>query len=159
MEYVKAQQSRFANAMATQQNLAHLAADERSITAYIGSHRDGPVSQLVPRQQVTSEGQSQSEQEQEHTNHPVELARLFIRAGVEHPAHMEKDADHHAVGRPAMHVSEERAHEHDKLQILHVLVSLRRVRPVIAHQRDPGLGENHEEKEGDETKIETVLEP
>ena len=113
---------------------------------------------MIPGQQIAGERQAQSQQQQQHADHPVELARLLVRAGVEHPAHMQKDADHHAVRRPAMHVAQERPHEDDKLKILHVLVSLRRVGTVIAHQRYPGGHQDEKEKEGDEAQVKRVPE-
>ena len=57
-----------------------------------------------------------------------------------------------------MHVAQEGPHEDDELQVLHVLVGLRRIGPVVAHQRYPGGDQDEKEKEGDEAQVERVLE-
>jgi hypothetical protein len=71
---------------------------------------------------------------------------------------MKKNTDHHAMRRPAMHVPKEGSHEDDELEILHILICLRGVRPVIAHERYARGYQDDEEKERDEAQIETVLE-
>src|ERR1035438_3874867 len=71
---------------------------------------------------------------------------------------MKKDADYHAVRRPAMHIPQKRPHEDNKLKILHVLIGLWRVRPVIAHQRNPGSYQDKKEKEGDKAQVKRMPE-
>src|ERR1035438_7478559 len=57
-----------------------------------------------------------------------------------------------------MHGPKEGTHENHKLQVLHVLVGLRRERPVIDHQHNAGCNQDEEEKEGDEAHVERVPE-
>ena len=57
-----------------------------------------------------------------------------------------------------MHGTQERAHEYDELEVLHVLVGLRRKRPVVAHESNAGGQQDHEEKEGNKAQVKGVFE-
>src|ERR1039458_8994427 len=65
--------------VASQHHLANPRAPQRSVTADVRPHRDGPESELVPWQKIAGERESQGEQEQHHADHPVELPRPLVR--------------------------------------------------------------------------------
>ena len=93
--------------------------------------------------------QQQRQHQQDHADHPVELARRLVRAGQEDAEHVQPDGDHHAVRRPAVHVPHEHPERHVELEILHVGVGVLRRRPVVEHQVDAGHDGHQEHEEGD----------
>src|ERR1035441_3368019 len=157
MQHVEAQQRRLADRVASQQQLANPRAHQRSVTADVRPHRDGPESELVPGQKIAGERESQGEQEQHHADHPVELSRPLVRPRVKDPAHVEEDADHHAMSTPPVHVAQKTPQINHKLEVLHVLVCLRRIRAIVEHQRHPRGNQNQEEEEGDEPEVKGML--
>ncbi len=157
VQHVEAQQRRLAHGVASQQQFANAGAHQRSVTANVSSHRDGPEGELIPRQKIAGEGQSQGEQEQNHPNHPVELSRPLVGPGVKDAAHVKEDADHHAMGRPPVHVAQKASQVDHELKVFHVLVGLGRIRPIVEHQRYPGGHQDQKEEEGDEPQVERVL--
>jgi hypothetical protein len=106
-------------------------------------------SQLLERWQ-------QGQQQQDHSHHPVELARRLVRAGVEDARHVQEDGQHHAVGHPAVHVAHELAEADVGLQPEDVLVRALHGGDVIEHQQDAGDGEAQEEEEGETAQAEGV---
>src|SRR5215470_4460113 len=52
-----------------------LNADERRRGSHVGTDRDRPDGELVPRQQITGEGEKQSQHEQDHADDPIEFTR------------------------------------------------------------------------------------
>ena len=98
----------------------------------------------------------ESQKEQDDANHPVELAGAFVGGRVEHADHVEKDYEDHGVRGPAMQIAQERTHEDDELQVLHVLVRAIGIGVVIEHQGDASARQDDEEEEGDEPEIESV---
>ena len=115
-----------------------------------GADRNGPIGKLVPRQQVTGEGQRQRQQKQHHAQHPVELARRFVGAGVEDAAHVQHHKQHHQVGRPAVQVAQHLAGRDHELQVFHVLVGVVGGRHVIEHQQHAGRDQDEEQVKGDQ---------
>src|SRR5262245_21824972 len=93
-----------------------LVPQDRGGAAHVRSHRHRPDGELVPGQQVAGEGEEQREHEEEHTDHPVELARRFVGSGQEDAEHVEPDGDHHPVRRPAMHVPHQHPEGHIVLE-------------------------------------------
>src|SRR2546429_3032055 len=68
-----------------------LVAEDRRRAAHVGADGHRPDGQLVPRQQVAGEREQQRQHEQDHADHPVELARRLVRAGQEHAEHVQPD--------------------------------------------------------------------
>ena len=58
-----------------------------------------------------------------------------------------------------MHAAQKGAQEHDEFKILHILIRLRWIGPVVEHERNARRNQHDEEKEGDESQVEGVLEP
>src|SRR5918994_347353 len=79
-----------------------LVAEQRRGAGHVRADGDGPDGELVPGQQVAREREQQREHQQDHAHVPVELAGRLVRAGHEHPEHVQPHRDHHGVGAPAM---------------------------------------------------------
>src|SRR6516165_7527336 len=79
--------------------------DERMGSSHVATNRDGPDSQLIPRQQVPGETQEEGKHQKYDTNTPVEFAGRFIAARQEDPIHVQPDGDHHGVSPPAMELT------------------------------------------------------
>ncbi len=136
-----------------------LAADERHVVHEVGADGHGPVRELVPRQQVPGEREREREQQQHHADHPVELARLLVRAGVEHAHEVQRDDEHHEVRRPAVHVADQLPEADAGLQVLHVAVRAVDRRRVHEHQVHAGDEQDAEQHRGDEPEPERVADP
>ena len=156
VQRVEAQQRVLADLGATDQQVLQLAADQRDVVHEIRADRDRPVRQLVPGQQVAGEREREREQQQHHADHPVELARLLVGAGVEHAHEMQRDDEHHEVRRPAVHVPDQLPEAHAGLQVLHVAVRRADRRRVHEHQVDAGDEQDAEEHRRDEAEPERV---
>ena len=63
VQHVEAKQGAFAHAMATEEQLAQLTADDGRIAADVGAYRDGPEGQLIPGQQIAGERKTQRQQQ------------------------------------------------------------------------------------------------
>src|SRR5450759_985592 len=70
----------------------HEVANERrrSRANHVYAYGYGPQSQLVPRKQITSVAQQESEHKQYDANYPVKLSGRSERAGEEHATHVEE---------------------------------------------------------------------
>ena len=89
VEGVPPDQGGLGDLIAPQQGKLHLLADEGRRLGDVGPHGDGPVGQLVPREQVASKAQEEGEDEEGHPHHPVELPGRLVGPGVEDPGHVE----------------------------------------------------------------------
>src|SRR3970282_1003266 len=118
MEHVEAKQRRRPNLRSAQQHLLRLLPDEGHESGDRGAHCHPPVRQLVPGQQIAGERQEQGQEEQDHSDDPVEFPGRLVRPPVEDPGHVSRHGHHHEVGRPAVHVPDELAEAHLALQEL-----------------------------------------
>src|ERR1017187_10730129 len=64
VEDIEAKERSFSNAVAAEKKLAQLPADDGCVAADVAADRDGPEGQLIPRQQIASEGEPKREQKQ-----------------------------------------------------------------------------------------------
>ncbi len=106
-----------------------------------------PVGALVERQQVAGQPHHQRQHEQDHPDHPVQLARVLVGTEEEGPAHVEEDQDHHHRRAPLVHAAHEFAEEDVVGEVAHRLVGLDRGGRVVHRQEDPGyrLGDEGEQ--------------
>ena len=104
MQHVEAEQGHGPDHVPAQEQELEALPNDGGVGRDVGPHRNGPEGELVPGEQIAGEGQGESKQEEGHPHHPVELARGFVGAGPEHPAHVEEDDEDHGVGGPAVHV-------------------------------------------------------
>ena len=96
------------------------------------------------------------EQQQHHADHPVELARLLVRAGVEHAHEVEADDEHHEVRGPAVDVPDQLPEADAGLEVLHVAVrgaDRRRVHEHQVHARDEQYPEQHRRDEAEAERV------
>ena len=156
MEDVEAEQRIAAHLQSRQQQRLGRRVEERRVAGHVGADRDGPVGDLVPRQQVAREAQEERQEEQHHAHHPVELAGRLVGAVVEDPHHVQEDEEHHQVGRPAVDVAGQQPERHLRLDLQDVRVRLGGGRGVEEHQVDAGHGEHEEEEEGEPAQAEGV---
>ena len=141
---------------AAEEDEPHLLAEDRRVPHHVRADGDGPQGELVPRQQVAGERQQQSEHQQDHADHPVELTRRLVGAVVEDARHVEEHRQHHQVGAPAVHVADQQPERHRRLQVGDVVPRRRRLRPVEEHQEDAGDGQQDEQEEAEPTEAQRV---
>ena len=160
MEHVPPQQRLRADDDTAEQPDVELLRDERRVPGERRAHGHGPDRELVPRQQVAGERQPEGEEQQDHADDPVELARRLVRARVEHARHVQRHAEHHQVGTPSVEVPDEVPQEHGRPDALHVGVGLPAAdvghRPVEEHQEDAGDREQDEQEERQAAQAERV---
>ena len=156
MQHVEAKQGFLSDRGISQQQKADLFADYGCVAGDRGAHGDRPESQLIPGQQIAGEAQEQRHQQQQHAQHPVELARLLVGAGEEDAAHVQEDHRHHAVRRPAMHVAQKGAEGHRAAQVEHAVVRLGGGGHVVEHQQNARHDEDDEQEERDQSQPEGV---
>src|SRR4029077_17371650 len=76
-----------------------------------------------------------------------------VCAAIEHFEHVREHQKHHRVGRPAVQVAQKNPGSHNKLQVLHVRVSLRHRRMVIEHQQNAGGNQDKKSTERQRAQI------
>ena len=156
VEDVEADEGVLADLDAAQDENRGLARDERRVGRHLAAHRDGPEGDLVPRQQVAGEAQQQGHEQQDHADHPVELARRLVGPVVEDPNHVQEDRQHHQVRGPSVHVADEGAECHRVLDGEDVLVGAAHRRDVEEHQVQAGHRQHQEQEEADPSQAEGV---
>ena len=159
VQCVEPQQRRLPDLLPADEEVLQRPAEPGDVVDEIGPDGDRPVAQLVPREQVAGEGQAEREHQQHHTDDPVELPRLLVRAGEERPHQMEDHDEHHQVGRPPVHVADELTEPDAGLELLHVAVRGADRGRVEEHQVDAGDDQDPEEHRGDEAEAERVADP
>ena len=125
MQDVKAQEGIGIHEIAAQQHEVNLVAEYRHGRCDIRSHRDRPICQLIPGQQVPGIAEQQRDQQQNNSDHPTEFAWRTIGAPIEHLKHVGEHQEHHGMRRPAVQIAQEQARGDDELQVFGVRVSLR----------------------------------
>lgn len=123
MEDIKSQQSLLIDNIPSEEEKPNLLSYERGIAGNARPHGDCPESKLVPGEEIASEAQEHSDNEDDDTDNPVELPWRLVGTCVEHPAHVQEDKEDHGVCRPVVHVPQEHAVGHNKLQVFHIIVS------------------------------------
>ncbi len=130
------------------------------VARQVRPHRDRPDGQLIPGQEVAGEGQAEGQEQQDHPDHPVELPGRLVRAGVEHPGHVEGHREHHEVGPPSMDVPDQVAEDHAVSDVQHVRVrgggADVRGGAVEEHQVDAGHRQQDEQEERQSAQAERV---
>ncbi len=156
MERVEAEQRARPDLVAPDQEVLHRRADDRDVVDEVRTDRNRPVAQLVPGKQVAREGEAEREQQQHHADGPVELARLLVRARVEHADHVQRDDEHHEMRRPSVDVADQLTEADPGLQTLHVAVGGGRGRRVDEHQVHARDQQDPEEDRSDEPEAERI---
>src|SRR5579872_5879007 len=148
MQGIEADQRGLADANRTAgEDGVRLGAEQRRVAGHIGADGDGPVADLVPRQEVAGEAQQEGGEKEDHANHPVELTRRLIGAMVEDADHVQRDGDDHQVRGPAVHVAHQLAEGDGAVDLLDVAIGDALLGDEIEHQEDAGDGQHQEEEE------------
>ena len=123
----------------------------RELTANL--HR--PVGKLIPRQQVSSEGEAQDQQQQPDPRGPDAAPRLpLVGSTQQSPQQMQTHDRHQAMTSPAMKVARQAPVGHDRHQILNRTIGTARARHVVDHQQRSGAHQNDPEKRRHQTQSE-----
>ena len=120
------------------QEVRQVGADDRPRGVDVHGHHGGPEGALVERQQVAGQAHHQREHQQHHADHPVQLARVLVRAEEEGPAHVQEDQDDHHRRAPLVHAAHELAEEDLVGDVRGRLVGARGVGLVVHRQEDAG---------------------
>ncbi len=118
VQHVKAQQGLLPNFMATKKKKLNRRSGHRCLLRDTGPNRDCPECELIPRQQVTGEGQEQSREKKNDPDHPVDRPGAAVRASEEHPRHVDVHDGDHSFRRPSMLISEQAAEADGVLEVL-----------------------------------------
>src|SRR6185437_2201489 len=122
--------------------------EERRSAGHITADRDGPDSQLIPRQQIAGETQQQRQNKQDDADPPIEFSGWLVTAGEEDAIHVQPDRDDHSMRAPTMQLAEdtERGHIAEDED---VVVGVFERRPIVKHQQHAGHGQfqEHEERQ------------
>src|SRR5438270_3587117 len=156
VEHVPAQERLGAYLHPAQQCEADLLTEHGGVAHHVRPHRHGPQGQLVPRQQVAGEGEQQRQREQDDADDQVELPWGLVGDVVEDQGIVQEHRQHHQVGGPAVHVPDEQAEGHRRLEGLDVVPRLGRGGPVEEHQEDPGHRQDDEQEERQSSEAERV---
>ena len=152
MEHVEADERRLLDAAPADQELARRRSDVGHRGGDVGADRHGPVGELVPRQQVSGEGEEERQEEHRDADDPVPLALLvltgavLVRAGQEDADEVQEHDRDHEVRRDPVHRADPRAEGDDVLDVLDGGVGPFDRRDVEKEQRQPG--EHEEEQQG-----------
>ena len=118
----------------------------RDAASDVRANGGGPISALVPGQQVTGEPEDQGQDEQQHAADPVQFARLLVGAHDENARHM-GDAHHdHAVGRPVMDHADGRPKTDLVFDEQDAVIGFSRGGLVVEGQHDAGDALHHEQE-------------
>ena len=104
-----------------------------SSAGHIGAHSDSPETELIVGQQITREREQQGEHHEQHTDAPIEFARLLIGTGEEDAKHVQPDGDDHQMRGPAVHIAQKLAEGDVVFEIQNIAESLHLRRMVIKH--------------------------
>src|SRR5579872_4304650 len=114
VKHIKSQQRIGINSVATEKQEMDLVADEWYGGSDVRSNRDGPVSQLIPRQQVSGIAEQQGYKKKDDADDPIELARRTIRPAIENFEHVREHQKDHRMRRPAVQVAQEQSGRYDE---------------------------------------------
>ena len=130
--------------------------EQRRVAAHVRADRDGPIGDLVPRQQVAREAQHDGQEQEHHADHPVELARWLVGPVVEDPHHVQEHEEHHQVGAPPVDVAGQQAERDLALDLEDVGVGEGGRGHVEEHQVHAGHGQHQEQEERQTAQTERV---
>src|SRR6185312_5257995 len=134
------------------QRVVYLRAQQWGIAGHVRANGDGPVADLIPRQQIAGETEQQRRQEERHADDPVELTRWLVGAVIEDAHHVQRHRHHHQVSRPAVHVAHELAEDDGAVDLLNIRVGDTLLRHEVEHQEDARDGQHQEQEERETTE-------
>jgi len=125
-----------------------LVPEKRGGSGHVGADSNRPHRKLVPRQQVSRKSQKEGQQKEEHSHHPVELARRAITTREKHAEHVQHYDDDHRVRAPAVNFAKH-PKSHNVTQFQHVAIGVRSRGTVIQHEQHAGDRLHKHQEEGD----------
>src|SRR5512133_1769191 len=144
---IKAQQrERLTDAIRYQQAAQQFAEGCRQQQFHTGL--GGPVGQLIHGQQIAGVGLEDAQQQEQHADHPVQLARAMVGPGQDDPQGMEKQQDQQGVGGQAVQAAQVRAAPDDGLQKQDRIEGPLRCRLVVDQQQYAAGQHDQEGAEG-----------
>jgi hypothetical protein len=81
--------------------------DEGAGAVQVDADDGRPVGGLVPGEQVPGEALQHPEDQEQHADDPVQLARVLVGAEEEDPRHVEEHQDDEDAGAPLVHAADE----------------------------------------------------
>ena len=138
-----------------EQEERHVGADDRDALQHALEDPQAGAGQLVVGQRVAEKSLEQPQREQYDPDQPVDLARLAVGAGEEHPQHVNDDGDHEQVGGPVVDLPHQQPGPDVEADVQRRLVRLAHpdavqldVRAVVDHRRRGRDEEQREERTG-----------
>src|SRR6185436_4267411 len=105
MKSKEARQRGPGNIVAAAQKAQHWATNDGDDTGDLGSYFGRKERQLVPRQQVSTEPETDNDEEQHRAAKPGNLARRIVGTQKENAEHVNEQRRNHQVGGPTMNRS------------------------------------------------------
>src|SRR5581483_8463707 len=109
--------------------------------------------ELVPRQQVPAEPESQHQKEQKRARQPRQLTRFSVRLQEEDTEQVRERRADQQVRRPAVDVANQPAESHLRHDELDALVRFGGARPVVEQEQDAGEDLHAEEEQRQATEV------
>ncbi len=146
MQRKEASQRVMAIVGATDDDLLHLGPDHRHDAEQVGGHARGPISLLIPREQVTGQRQAQHDQHQHQAEPEVDFARGPIGAIDDHLHQVERQQHDHGLREKVVHPAQQPAAGHFVLNVEHAFPSGLRTGTVVHPEKQAGdhLRDEHE---------------
>ena len=110
--------------------------DHRHAGGHVGSHLGGEIGDLVPRQQVAAESETQHQAQQRDAAEPGQFARPPVGVREDHAEHVHEGGEDHQVGGPAMDRPDQPAELHAGHDELHAVEGFGDRGPVVEQQQD-----------------------
>ncbi len=160
---VEADQRRLVDRAPAEEQLADRRPGERDRGRDVRSHRDRPVRELVPREEIAREGKEEGAEEEAHAEHPVLLPLLPLSAAVlvgareEDAHHVEEDDDHHEMRGQAVHRANPEAERRDVLDVLHGSVRALDGRDVKEEERQSGHRDEEQQRRRGRAEPERIV--
>jgi hypothetical protein len=88
------------------QQAADELARERDASRDVERHRRCPVRLLIPRQEIPGQCKPEDDQQEQHADHPVQLARLFVRAKHDDAQHVDERGNDDEAGAEEMEAAQ-----------------------------------------------------
>ena len=133
-------------------------ADERDGREQVGDDGGAPEAHLAPGQHVAHEGRRHHQQQDDHAQHPQQLARRLVGAVVEAAEDVDVDHDEEHRGAVGVRVAQQPAVVHVAHDVLDASrTRSRRVRRVVHRQHDAGDDLQHQHDAGERAEVPEVV--
>src|SRR5262249_47501597 len=125
----------------------HEVADHRNGAGDAGADFRREERELVPRQEIPAEAESEHQEQQQHPAHPGELSRLAVRLQEKDAEEMRERERDQQVRGPAVDVANQPAELHLRDDELDALVRFGGARQIVEQEQDAGEDLDAEQKQ------------